>query len=252
MFLTVPEPEAPVRKAPFDFKAAFRTLYTNGPFARITLILLVATIGEVFRQTITLFFARDVVGVTNIGAVYFYYFVAALVMVPFWMWLAQKIEKHRALTAALIIIAITNGAMFFLSEGQELAFIALFVLKGACYGPVLMLPPAMIADASDIDTAESLDRQQGLFYATAAMVQKIGFALGASLPLIILGLVDYNSKGEAAPAKLMALSVSYSVIPAILVIVAAWLASRYTLTEARHKLIRAEISHQLEKREASS
>jgi len=85
VFFSVPEPAAPPKKAAFNFKEAARTLMSNGPFARMTLILLIATIGEVFRQTITLFFARDVVGVTNIGAVYFYYFIAALVMVPFWL-----------------------------------------------------------------------------------------------------------------------------------------------------------------------
>lgn len=244
VFFTVPEPEAPPKKAPFSFRAAIKVLTSNGPFARITLILLIATVGEVFRQTITLFFARDVVGVTNIGAVYFYYFLAALIWVPFWLWLAQKIQKHRALTIALIIIAFTNGSMFFLGEGQELAFIALFVIKGACYGPVLMLPPAMIADATDLDTLQSQDRQQGLFYAMAAMIQKIGFALGASLPLMILGFVDYNSDGETEPDKLMTLTVCYSVIPAALVIAAAWITIRYSLTAERHKEVREQIDAQ--------
>lgn len=238
VFFTVPEPAAPTTKIPFSFRKSLSLLMSNGPFARIVIILLITTIGEVFRQTITLFFARDVIGVTNIGAVYFYYFLSALVMVPFWMWLAHRIEKHCALTLALVVIAITNGSMFFLSEGQEYAFIALFVIKGACYGPVLMLPPAMIADTVDLDTAKSSDRQQGLFYAVAAMIQKIGFALGASLPLIILGAVDYNSKGESSSHALGVLNFCYSVIPAILVLAAAWLTLRYTLTEARHKEIR--------------
>ncbi len=241
VFFTVPEPGAPVAKTPFNFRKSLKLLASNGPFARIVIVLLIATIGEVFRQTITLFFARDVVGVSNIGAVYFYYFVAALVMVPFWLWLAQRIEKHRALTIAFVIIALTNASMFFLGEGQEFAFIALFVIKGACYAPVLMLPPAMIADTVDIDTARTKDRQQGLFYAAAAMVQKIGFALGASLPLLILGFAGYESKGEVSPGALSVLTLCYSLIPAVLVVAAAWLTSRYTLTEARHREVRRQI-----------
>jgi GPH family glycoside/pentoside/hexuronide:cation symporter len=241
VFFLVPEPQAPVVKTPFNFRKSLALLTSNGPFARIVLVLLIGTIGEVFRQTITLFFARDVIGVTNIGAVYFYYFVTALIMVPFWLWLAQRIEKHRALTLAFIIIAITNGSMFFLGEGQELAFIALFVIKGACYGPVLMLPPAMIADTVDIDTAKTKDRQQGLFYALAGMIQKIGYALGASLPLIILGMVDYNSNGETSPAALSVLTLCYSIVPGVLVLAAAWLTIGYSLTEARHLEIRKQI-----------
>jgi Na+/melibiose symporter-like transporter len=170
-------------------------------------------------------------------------------MVPFWLWLAQRIEKHRALTLAFVIIAITNGLMFFVGQGQEFAFIALFVIKGACYGPVLMLPPAMIADTADIDTARTRDRQQGLFYALAAMIQKIGYALGASLPLIILGAIDFESKGETAPHALNVLTLCYSVIPAVLVLVAAWLTIRYSLTEARHREIRKMIDSEITTRE---
>jgi glycoside/pentoside/hexuronide:cation symporter, GPH family len=244
VFFTVPEPDAPAVKTPFSLRKSVGLLASNGPFARIVIVLLIGTIGEVFRQTITLFFARDVVGVANIGAVYFYYFVAALVMVPFWLWLAQRIEKHLALTLAFVIIAITNGSMFFLGQGDELAFIALFVIKGACYGPVLMLPPAMIADAVDIDTARTKDRQQGLFYALSAMIQKIGYALGASLPLIILGAVDYNSNGETGRGALQVLTLCYSIIPGALVLVAAWLTLHYSLTEARHREIRSLIDSQ--------
>ncbi|MBJ7388545.1 MAG: MFS transporter, partial [Sphingomonadaceae bacterium] len=191
--------------------------------------------------TITVFFARDVVGVPNIGFVYFLYFVAALLVVPGWVWLAKRIEKHRALALALVIVAATNALMFFVPKGGVYVFIALFVLKGACYGAVLMLPHAMIADTADIDTADTLDRQQGLFYAVTAMVQKMGYAAGSGLPLVILGGVGYVSAGESRAEPLLALTISYSVIPAVLVLIAAYMAWNYNLTEARHRDIRAEI-----------
>jgi Na+/melibiose symporter-like transporter len=70
------------------------------------------------------------------------------------------------------------------------------------------------------------------------MIQKIGYALGASLPLIILGAIDYDSKGETAPQALHVLTLCYSVIPGVLVLAAAWLTVRYSLTEARHREIR--------------
>jgi len=244
-FFVVPEPKTPKARAPLSFSSSIRLLTNNGPFARITVVVLIATVGEVFRQTITVFFARDVVGVTNVGAVYFYYFVSALIFVPAWLWLANRIEKHRAMTLALVIIALTNAAMFFLGMGQANAFIALFVIKGACYGAVLLLPFAMVADAVDIDTANSLDRQQGLFFAVGAMVQKLGFALGAGLPLIILGALGYNSEGESRAEPLEMLTILYSLAPAALVFLAAWLTWNYSLTAERHREIRAEIDRKM-------
>jgi Na+/melibiose symporter-like transporter len=207
----------------------------------VTLLVLIATVGEVFRQTITVFFARDVAGVTNIGIVYFMYFIAALIAMPAWVWFAKRVEKHRALALALGIVALTNAAMFFVPHGGVALFTALFVLKGACYGAVLMLPHAMVADTADIDTAETLDRQQGLFYAALAMVQKLGYALGSGLPLLILGWSGYASAGEQREGPLLALTVSYSIIPCVLVLIAAAMAWRYTLTADRHEAIRASI-----------
>ncbi|MFZ9396834.1 MAG: MFS transporter [Erythrobacter sp.] len=240
-FFLVPEPEAPIRKAPFNVMAALRMLAANRAFLNVTLLVLVATIGEVFRQTITVFFARDVVGVTNIGIIYFLYFVSALIVMPGWVWLAKRIEKHRALTLALVVVALTNALMFFVPKGGVVLFTALFMLKGCCYGGVLMLPHAMLADTADIDTAETLDRQQGLFFAAMAMVQKMGYALGSGLPLLILGGVGYMSSGEARAEPLLALTISYSVIPCLLVLVAAAISWRYTLTAVSHSDIRAKI-----------
>lgn len=240
-FLLVPEPAAPSHKAPFHFGGALRMLGRNRAFLNITLLVLIATIGEVFRQTITVFFARDVVGVTNIGVVYFLYFAAALLVMPGWVWLAKRIEKNRALTLALVIVALTNACMFLVPKGGVMLFTALFILKGSCYGAVLMLPQAMVADTADIDTAETLDRQQGLFFAAMAMVQKMGYALGAGLPLLILGTVGYQSAGESRAEPLLALSISYSLVPCALVLIAAMLAWRYSLTAETHKVIRAQI-----------
>lgn len=240
-FFFVPEPRAPLRKAPFDIRGALRMLAANRAFATVTLLVLIATVGEVFRQTITVFFARDVAGVTNIGIVYFMYFMAALLAMPGWVWFAKRVQKHRALALALGTVALTNALMFFVPHGGVALFTALFVIKGACYGAVLMLPHAMVADTADIDTAETLDRQQGLFYAALAMVQKLGYAVGSGMPLLILGWAGYASAGEQREAPLFALTVSYSLIPCALVMVAAFMAWRYTLTADRHDAIRAKI-----------
>ena len=242
VYFTVPEPAAPTTTTKFDFRKAAVTILTNGPFIRLTLASLVATLGETFRQSTTIFFARDVVGVQNIGQVYLFYFIAALIFIPVWSMLAKRLEKHRALILALLIVALTNGLMVFLSAGDNALFYALFVLKGACYGGVVVLPYAMIADTVDVDTAESLDRQQGLFYSVEAMVQKLGSALGAGIPLILLAFVGYDAAGETESDPLFALSLIYSLIPSALVLIAAFMVVGYSLTASKQKELRGQIA----------
>lgn len=241
VFFTVPEPDAPPVATQFRLGKAIRLLVSNGPFVRITLVVLIATIGEAIRQSTTVFFARDLIGVTNVGQIYFYYFVAGLVAVPLWAALARRIEKHRALALALVLVAATNVAMFFLTRGDVAAFTLLFVAKGICFGAILPLPLAMIADTVDVDTADSRDRQQGLFFSAEAMVQKLGYALGAGIPLIILGMAGYNAEGETAAAPLQSLSLIYSMLPAALAMISAVLVWKYSLTADRQAALRREI-----------
>ena len=42
------------------------------------LVLLLAVVGETFRITITLFYARDVIGIANVGSLYLIYFGVGL------------------------------------------------------------------------------------------------------------------------------------------------------------------------------
>ncbi|MEM8918525.1 MAG: MFS transporter [Pseudomonadota bacterium] len=238
VFFTVPEPEVPPVQTKFNMLGSVKLLASNRPFVILSVVILISNLGEAFRQSTTVFFARDVVGHENIGQVYFFYFVVGLIMIPFWAWLGKRIEKHRAYAAALFILAVTNAAMVALSYGQTLQFMLLFILKGTCFGGIILLPYAMIADTVDIDTAESQDRQQGLFYSVEAMIQKLGFALGAGSPLIILGWIGYNADGESSQGPLQALSLIYSMVPAVLALIASLLIWNYSLTAARHKELR--------------
>ncbi|MEE4348646.1 MAG: MFS transporter [Pacificimonas sp.] len=241
IFFTVPEPPAPVRKASLSPLALAKVVISNGPFVRIVTVILIISTGEAVRQSLTVFFARDLVGVENVPVLYFYYFIAGLVCVPLWAWLAKRMEKHRAFALALVLVAITNFAMLFVGPGDNAVFVAIFVAKGACYGALLLLPNAMIADAADIDTAKSSDRQQGLFYSAESMVQKFGVAIGAGVPLIVLGWVGYDASGETAAEPLLALQLIYGLAPGVLVLGGAAIIWGYSLTAERHSALRAEI-----------
>lgn len=242
VWLFVPEPPPPPAARRPDLKRTLALMWANRPFRLAAAVVFVATVGEVFRQTITVFFARDVVGVANIGIVYAVYFVCGLLAVPLWTRLAKRLQKHTTLIVAFSAVAATNFAMTFLGKGDGALFTALFVVKGITFGAIGILPHAMIADTVDIDTAQTGDRQQGLYFAGVAMVQKLGFALGGGLPLIVLGAVGYESKGNNTPEALQALTLCYGLVPAVLVVVATIMLGFYSLTRERQAAVRAYIA----------
>lgn len=243
VFLAVPEPAAAAAERHAPLLPSLRLLWRNGPFKRIMIVLLLGFAAETFRQTITVFFARDVVGVPNIGVVYVYYFVAGLLAVPLWRRLGERLGKHRTLALAFVVTVVTNVSLFFVGPGQVALFTVLFVLKGSCFGALELLPAAIVADTADVDTAMSRERRQGVFFAGMGVIVNIGMALGQFLSLNLLGLVGYQAAAGAVngPEQLLWLRVFYALLPSALLACCVWLTWRYPLTAERHARIRRHL-----------
>jgi Na+/melibiose symporter-like transporter len=240
-FFAVPDTSPSEGKSTRGMGRNVRLIARNGPFRRISIALFLGYIAETFRVTITLFFARDVIGVGNIGAIYVYYFLMGLAAIPVWMWLGNRIGKHRALILAFCIVIGTNTAIFFLEPGQVTAFTILFVAKGFCFGALELLPAAMIGDTVDVDVARTRQQRQGLFFALIGIVIKIGQAIGQGLSLNLLALVGYNAAGNNTPEAVASLRLLYCIFPTIFLVVAIAIIARYPLTALRHARLRAGI-----------
>ncbi len=241
LILGVPQTFAGNAAAALDVRRSARQLWRNGPFRRLNIVMLIGYAAETFRITITLFFARDVVGVANIGTVYVLYFVAGFCAVPFWLWLSGRIGKHRALAAAFVLVALTSLLLFLVQPGQTELFVALFVAKGFCFGALELLPASMFADIADVDTAMSRERRQGLVFSVSQMVNKMGQAIGQGLSLNLLALVGFNAAGGSGPEALLWLRILYCILPALVLLSAIWLLLRYPLNAGRHARLRAAL-----------
>ncbi len=240
-FVVVPDSSPAEKSTGESLWKQWRPLWRNGSFRVIALAMFIGYIAETARVTITLFFARDAIGVENIGAVYVYYFLAGLAGVPFWGWLGNRLGKHRALIAAFSLLILFNTAIFFLEYGQTTAFTALFVAKGLCFGSLELLPAAMIADTVDVDVARTRRHRQGLFFAVVGIVVKLGQALGQGLSLNLLALVGFSAAGGNDEATVNSLRLIYAILPNLLLLVCLYLLSRYILTAARHDRLRTAI-----------
>lgn len=237
-----PEPRIDVPDEDMPLAKGLRIAFANGPFRMIVAALFLGYVAETFRITITLFFARDAIGVQNIGLIYVAYFATGLLAVPVWAWLARRLGKHRALALALGLVLATNVAVVFLQHGQVLAFTIIFLLKGFCFGALELLPAALVADAVDVDTARSRARRQGLFFAVFTMVNKIGQAIGQGLSLILLGAIGYAAAGANPPQAVESMKLLYGLLPAALLAPAIVIMLHYRLDSARHGRIAAALA----------
>jgi glycoside/pentoside/hexuronide:cation symporter, GPH family len=219
----------------------WKPLWRNGSFRLVAFALFIAYVAETARVTITLFFARDAIGVENIGAIYVYYFIAGLAGIPGWFWLGNRIGKHRALAVAFTALILINGAIFFVPYGATGLFTLLFIAKGLCFGSLELLPNAMIADTVDVDQARTRQQRQGLYFAVIGILVKFGQALGQGLSLNLLGLAGFSASGGNSAEAVHSLRLIYAMVPNALLLVSIWLVWRYPLNAIRHGRLRAAI-----------
>ncbi|MEZ5596847.1 MAG: MFS transporter [Pseudomonadales bacterium] len=229
-------------------REGLRLVLRNGPMLRVLLIAILVHFGESFRNAVSLFFIRDIVGIPTIGAAYFFYFIAALGAIPFWLALGRRIGKHRAFMCTLITVACVSAANLFLGYGDYLPFFLLFLVKGFCFGGLQFLPVAMLADVVDVDAARSGNQRAGSYFAFFGFSEKIAIALGTGISLNIVGLLGFDPSGGVAASTdtgVLSLRLVYCLGPIVFYGLGLKLIWSYPLTPERQARLRARIDRRL-------
>jgi len=240
----VKEPAADITESRPSFRDGLKLVLKNGPMLRVLIIVLLVHFGESFRNAVSLFFIRDIVGVPTIGAAYFFYFIAGLGAIPFWLWLGRKVGKHKAFMWTLVTVACVSTANLFLEQGDYLPFFLLFVVKGFCFGGLQFLPIAMLADVVDVDAARSGGRRAGTYFAFLGFTEKLAIAFGTGVSLNIVGLLGFDPSGGTAASTdlgVYALRMVYCLGPVVFYGLALKLIWNYPLTPQRHARLRARL-----------
>ena len=249
----VPEPPALRGEGRTPLFRSLRLMWQNGLFRRVVTIELVITGGEYFTNTLSLFFMQDFIGIRSPGQLYLIYFSTGLLAMPVWDLIASRWGKHRSLACAMVVVSVVSISIFFLDQGDILAFYILFAAKGFCFGAFAYLPLAMLADVVDIDTMRSGDARTGGYFAVHGFMTKCAASFGGlSLPLLALAGYSATSGMQNDDTALLWLGILYALVPTMLFAFAFWLTWTWPLSAARHARMRASHERRTEKRLAAN
>lgn len=200
--------------------------------------------------TLLFFFFDSVRGVDRgmAGLMLIAFFVGALFGAPIWTKLARRIGKHRALAIAGVAWAAMQLAILVTPDSLLLGFVSMFV-AGLPFasGPILL--KAMMADVADEERLSSGVDRTGLLFSLLTGSVKIGSMLAVGGSLFLLKQVGFDAElsGRNSPGALQTLALMFTLGPAALALIAAWLISGYRLDAAAH----AEVRRQLDERDRS-
>ena len=239
----VPDPMPNLEKK-ISLREGLKYAKENPLLVRILAIIFLVIAGESFRNTLSLWFVRDVIGIETVGASYARYFIAGFIAIPFWLWLGKVIGKHRAFCITLVGTGTVSFLCFFLEHGDYVQFHILFLLKGACFGGLQFLPASMLADVVDVDSLKTGGKRAGTFFALNGMIAKISAMLAVWAAARLVDFFGFIPGAENGETEMLALRFFYCIGCAAFFLPALFLTWFYPLTKKKHEELRQELENQ--------
>jgi GPH family glycoside/pentoside/hexuronide:cation symporter len=229
----------------------WRETFANRPFRILLLAYAVSAVGANLPATLILYYVEYVLGTTQTEIFLLLYVVAGISFLPFWLWVSRRMDKKRAWLAAM---AVNTGAflgVFFLGEGDLVAYGVLTVVSGTGFGASLALPAAMQADVIDYDQLVHGQRREGRFIGVWSVVKKGSSAVGMGLALPVLDFYGYQPGEEQTETVRLVLRVLYCLVPCACNFIAIGIALFYPLSRGRHEAVLEGIERRKDGRDAT-
>lgn len=228
----------------FTVRETARALKENRAMVVLCLGAVTFLTGWFSLQTVTIYYARDVLGNASYYAVLVVVqTLTTFVAAAFIPRLVRAIGKKGGYQL-LGVIAIVGALGLTFAPASTPAFaIALFAVLGVGLGGVNTLMFALASDTVDYGEWKSGVRTEGANYSIFSFMRKVGQAVGAALAAFAIGIGGYVAGQSAQPDSAVdAIKIASGVIPAAFLLLSVAIMAAYPLTEERFRQIVAEIA----------
>ena len=178
------------------------------------------------------------------------YYLVSVFGLGIWRYLSIKTSKHFAagiscLYAIIILVIGFIGFFFIRDMDQSLKLIAVgsfIVLYGFSFSGPMPLINAIIADISDKLSLENGENISGTVFSYLTTITKVGFALAAVIPYLVLELVwgfDITLGTDNTESSKMAIFYIYTFVPIVSYCIAAYMLFSHSLGRDEHEKIKS-------------
>ena len=175
------------------------------------------------------------------GILLFLYFLGALVGVPLWIFISNKLDKHRVWCYAMVYSCFIFIFVLFLEEYDLIFFAIICILSGLALSADLAIPSSIQADIIDLEYLKTGKRLTGQFFAFWGLVSKAAIAISTGVALILLDIIGFKSDENNGKNILFAVSFIYAGLPIILKMFSIYLMWNFKLDKKKHSEILEKI-----------
>ena len=232
-----------INEKKIKFKKVIKNLKKNIYFSKIFLVLVVNNLANVFPMVLFAFFITYVLGGddSNRQTTLFFYFLFAIMGVPFWTIISKKYGKKEVWSLSLFMSAMFFLLVFFLEDGNFVFFIIISCITGFCLGADLIIPPSIQADITDWHRSKFGEDISGVLFSIITFLNKFAFAVVSIFVFGIMGVLDFDTDGEINTNVRLFIIISYALAPILLKLLAAYLLVNFKLKENELQKIQKKI-----------
>lgn len=237
----VPERRA-VKPETVPWNRTWRLLRNNAALRRVLMIDFLIQLAPGISGATYIFFIAYYAGQPVwANVILAFYFLSAVLGVPFWSKFSYRFGKHRTLAGAAFY-AVALLPTFFLAPFVPLwALIIANCLYGVAYGAGSFLLRAMMADVCDYDEVHTGQARTGLYFSLLTMTGKMGHAVAVGLSYLLLGLAGFSTKSGTLNTwdAVNGLAAIFVVLPLVCFALAGILCWNFPLDQAEQERLRA-------------
>ena len=234
--------EKDTRNRTIPLKTSFANLSSNIRLIKILTIWFINSLANVFPMILFAFYITYVLGGDDYDRqkTLFFYFLFAIMGVPFWTHLSKKTDKTVAWSISLILSAFIFIFVIFLNPGDFLIFIIISCITGLCLGADLVIPPSIQADVLDFDKLQTKSQRAGLLFSLWGMATKLALACSVGLAFPLLDWLEFDPDTPSVGGR-NALVFLYALLPIgfkCITVVTIW---NFPLDRKRHGIIKRRL-----------
>jgi GPH family glycoside/pentoside/hexuronide:cation symporter len=220
-------------QAKVKFTDLFAEVVRNRPLRIISFIFITAfAIMAISNAAGTYFVTYNLGNEKLLGPYMVISALPALFILPFMPWMRKKLGKKGLLYLSLAVSFVGYvGLLVIPTSNVTLIFVSQFI-RSIGFSVVGAFIWSLIPEAITYGEWQTGKRISGIANALIGFFFKFGLALGGFVPGIVLALTKFNAEAAIqSDTALFGIKLLLSVFPAILVVLLAYIVSRYSITD---------------------
>jgi GPH family glycoside/pentoside/hexuronide:cation symporter len=216
-----------------NYRLGVQALRRSQPFRALLLTFVLQGLATGVMLAGAQYIAKWVLG-SGVTFLFLALVAPALLCAPLWAVISRRIGKERSFTIASIIFALAALSLLGLIWAPGPWLYAPVAIAGAAYAGMQTLPMAMLPDVISHDARSHGTGSAGTFGGVWTAGETAGMALGTTVLTIVLAISGYvESIGQQevtqSPAAIAGIVISFSVVPAVIMVLSLLTLARYRL-----------------------